>query len=401
MKGAGIITKHASWQRKLVRKNIDEYRKAIEEYYIRDKKIVTMDRGYKAYSLLTPPIGSPVSKRRIKLIMRDLLSGAGAQKEQGIGAFKTKTPHFVSVAVTYDCQCACGHCSSAQYQEKTRKMKDQLSLPELKGVVDQLIDIGMTCILITGGEPLVYKDLCELLKYVDRRKCVASMFTNGEYLDETMARKLKKAGMLGVFVSLDSPDPKKHDANRARPGLFDKAVQGIKNCQEAGLLAGISTYISKEKLYNGEMDRLMELGKELGVLELFIPDIIPTGNLAGQRDCILAQEDFLSIKEFRAKYNVLSDYPRIVHQTMLTSIAYPCTGEGCPAGTAHMHVRGNGDVSPCDFTPLSFGNVRRKKLDVIWQSMLKHHLYEKPSCNCRLSDPQMWDNMSEIQAQIA
>ena len=134
-----MIKKHASWQRKLVRKNMDEYRKAVEDYYIRDKKIVTMDHGYKAFSLLTPPIASPVAKRRIKLIMRDLLSGVGTDQEQGLSAFKSKTPHFVSVAITYDCQCACGHCSSALYQKRSREMKDQLSLQELKDVADQLI----------------------------------------------------------------------------------------------------------------------------------------------------------------------------------------------------------------------------------------------------------------------
>ena len=89
--------KLAHYLRKFV-KNGDEL-DDVEDYYIRNKKIVTMDHGYKAFSLLTPPIASPVAKRRIKIIMRDLLSGVGTEEEQGLGAFKTKTPHFVSVAI--------------------------------------------------------------------------------------------------------------------------------------------------------------------------------------------------------------------------------------------------------------------------------------------------------------
>ena len=54
---------------------------------------------------------------------------------------------------------------------------------------------------------------------------------------------------------------------------------------------------------------------------------------------------------------------------MFASIAYPCVAEGCPAAMVQLHLRANGDVSPCDFTPYSFGSIRRQTLREIWESM--------------------------------
>ena len=59
-----------------------------------------------------------------------------------------------------------------------------------------------------------------------------------------------------------------------------------------------------------------------------------------------------------------------------------------------VHLRANGDVSPCDFTPYSFGNIREKPLKDIWDSMTKSPLYAAPSARCRLSTPAFWDKLA-------
>jgi MoaA/NifB/PqqE/SkfB family radical SAM enzyme len=84
---------------------------------------------------------------------------------------------------------------------------------------------------------------------------------------------------------------------------------------------------------------------------------------------------------------------------MFASIAYPCVAEGCPAAMVQVHLRANGDVSPCDFTPYSFGNIRNKSLREIWESMAGSPLYAEPSARCRLSRPDFWVKLDEIAAQ--
>jgi len=385
-----------AWQRSAIRNTMANYRRAQENYYIRGKPLVELEDGSKAFSLLTPPLGSLAARRRVKLIMENMLqANARAPASADFGA-AGRTPHVITIAVTYNCQCDCLHCSAADYRDRARRENTTLLLEELKGAIDQSLALGTTCVVLTGGEPLLYEHIYELVASVDRSRSVCTIFTNGEFLREHTVQRLKKAGVFGVFVSLDHADSGRHDANRQRPGLAEKAYRGVRRCQQAGILTGISTYATKEKIEDGELDALMEIARDLGVLEVFLFDVIPTGRLSAQRECMLSEEDARRIVAFRAKYNALPDFPRIIHQTMFSSIAYPCVAEGCPAAVVQIHLRANGDVCPCDFTPYSFGNIRERPLREIWESMSADPLYAKPSARCRLSQEAFWSKLSEL-----
>jgi len=397
-----------AWQRSTIRNTMANYRRAQEDYYISGKPLVELENGHKAFSLLTPPLGSPAAMRRVRLIMQNMLQasagmvppvpGAAAPSASpalSIGA-AGRTPHVTTVAVTYTCQCDCLHCSAVDYQHKTARDGSALSYDELKSAIDQTLDLGTTCLVLTGGEPLLHKRIYDLIAAVDPARSVCTIFTNGEYLIDDTVAKLKAAGVYGVFVSLDEADPVRHDANRQRPGLAAKAAAGLQRCQDAGILTGVSTYATKDKIRNGELAAMMDVARALDVLEVFLFDVIPTGRLSDRRDCMLSDTDARWIVDFRAEYTKRPDYPRIIHQTMFSSIAYPCVAEGCPAGMVQLHVRANGDVSPCDFTPYAFGNIREQPLKNIWDSMTKSPLYAAPSARCRLSKPEFWDQLAEL-----
>jgi MoaA/NifB/PqqE/SkfB family radical SAM enzyme len=374
------------------------YRRAQENYYISGKPLVELEDGTKAFSLLTPPLGSLAARRRVKLIMGNMLQANAAAPTPVQFATAGRTPHVITVAVTYNCQCDCLHCSASDYKERTRREESSLHLNELTSAIEECLTLGTTCVVLTGGEPLLYEHIYELIATVDRSRSVCSMFTNGEFLREHAVERLKNAGMFGVFVSLDHAEPTRHDANRQRPGLAERAYRGLKLCQQAGILTGISTYATKEKIDNGELDAMMDVARDLGVLEVFLFDVIPTGRLSAQHECMLSEADARRIVDFRAKYTALPDYPRIIHQTMFSSIAYPCVAEGCPAAMVQLHLRANGDVCPCDFTPYSFGNIRRRPLREIWESMSADPLYAKPSARCRLSQEAFWSKLSKLPA---
>jgi MoaA/NifB/PqqE/SkfB family radical SAM enzyme len=371
------------------------YRRAQDNYAVLHKQVIELENGHKVFSLVSPPIGSPVARRRIKLIMEDNIQPGLEDENSAAKTFEKRTPHVITIAVNYDCQCACEHCSAAPYQEEVIKNNNSITLEELKSVVKQTVDLGTTCVVLTGGEPLMFDGIYDLIRAVDKKQSVCTMFSNGEFLTEKTVADLKKAGLLGIYVSFDHSDPVKHDTNRGRPGLSEKAKQGLKLCQQAGIPTGISTFATREKLASGEMDAMMELAKSLNVLEVFIFDVVPTGRLLDQHECTLTDEEIDQLREFRERYNEKSDFPRIVHQTMFSSIAYPCAAEGCPAAMVQMHLRANGDVSPCDFTPFSFGNIRELPLSEIWDRMIKSELYKGPSPRCRLSKREFWNKLAD------
>lgn len=370
---------------------MERYRRAQADYYAGGKPLVEVDGGYKAFSLVSPPMGAPATRRRIRQIVDNMI-----RSSQAGAAVTARTPHVATIAVTYNCQCDCGHCSAMDYQRETARNGHALSFNELKSAIEQTVDLGTTCVILTGGEPLLFPKIYDLVAAVDRSRSVCTIFSNGEFLTKHTVPRLKAAGLYGVFVSMDHADPARHDENRARPGLFAKAAEGLRLCREAGILTGISTYATREKIQNGELDAMMDVARELDVLEVFLFDVIPTGRLSDHRECILTDDEAEQIIEFRKKFADKPDYPRIVHQTMFASIAYPCVAEGCPAAMVQLHLRANGDISPCDFTPYSFGNIRRQPLRDIWNSMSGNPLYAQPSARCRLSRPDFWVQLDEL-----
>ncbi len=112
-----------AWQRSAIRNTMANYRRAQENYYISGKPLVELEDGTKAFSLLTPPLGSLAARRRVKLIMGNMLQANAAAPTQVQFATAGRTPHVITVAVTYNCQCDCLHCSAVDYQERTRREK--------------------------------------------------------------------------------------------------------------------------------------------------------------------------------------------------------------------------------------------------------------------------------------
>ena len=380
-----------TWQRTAIRNKIQFYRLAHVGYGVAKKPSVDLGNGIRAFSPLHPPIGSRVARRRVRLIVGNMTESTVAQGQFSPTA--PRVPHVATIAITYACQCDCGHCSAEHFRKGGGD--HAMTFDELTDAIRQTVDLGTTSVILTGGEPLLHPHIYDVIRAVDAKKSLCTMFTNGEYLDEARVARLKDAGLFGVFVSLDYATAAPHDRNRARPGLFDKARQGLVNCRNAGIPTGIATYVTREKLA-GEMDQLMELGRRLGVLEVFIFDVTPSGRLSDRPDCLLTDDELAAMKQFRLHYHELPDYPRIIHQTMFSGMAYPCVAEGCPAAVVQVHIRTNGDVTPCDFTPQAFGNLRQQPLKDIWRSMTTHSLYANMSARCRLSQPQFRARLAEL-----
>lgn len=196
--------------------------KYLQDYFnfyltqLNKNKILAIKNGGNVYTLFLPPIPG---KAAIEDITRKLLRKAS----------KRTIPSTCTLSTINTCQADCLHCSAAQSMKQTKKA---LSTKEFKNVIDQALELGVVNITLTGGEPLLRKDLFELIHYVDKEKAICSMFTNGEFLTKANVKKLDEAGIFSVMVSLDSPDAKEHDEMRRRPGLFNKAMEGIKRMLE-------------------------------------------------------------------------------------------------------------------------------------------------------------------------
>jgi 12,18-didecarboxysiroheme deacetylase len=146
--------------------------------------------------------------------------------------------------MTRRCNLKCIHCYSSSADID---YPNELSTPEGKKLIDDLAQFGSPVILFSGGEPLLRADLLELAQYAVDRKMRAVISTNGTLITREIATRLQKIGLSYVGVSLDGLE-KTHDRFRGKKGAFAEAIQGIRNCREAGIKVGIRFTVNKHNL---------------------------------------------------------------------------------------------------------------------------------------------------------
>jgi 12,18-didecarboxysiroheme deacetylase len=143
--------------------------------------------------------------------------------------------------ITRACNLRCVHCY-ARAVEETRE--SELNHEQGRALLDDLADFGVPVVLFSGGEPLVRPDLVDLARYAVKKGMRAVISTNGTLIDREKARELKDVGLSYVGVSLDGME-EVNDRFRGKSGSFQKALTGIRNCQEVGLKVGLRFTINK------------------------------------------------------------------------------------------------------------------------------------------------------------
>jgi len=326
--------------------------------------------GKRVANPFAPPVGSRPQFRALKNLVKTHVLGR---------AF----PLAMTFAVTYRCQCNCVHCSASHH---LRENDQELTTQEAKRLIDESLDLGICIIAFTGGEPLLRHDIFELVDYVDQRKAMPIMFTNGLLLSDENIDSLADAGLYTLFVSLDSTSAEEHDRMRGMPGLFDTAVEGLKRMKEKGVFVAISSYASRSGTERGMYRKLYEFARELGMHNVILFDNVPTGRLMKDTSIMLTREQREEILEYSMEIFRNSTMPPLSSQPWQTSLAGYLGGIGCLAANIQYYVSAYGEVAPCDFTPLSFGNIREEPLRAIWKRMVKHPAYRKRVQFCRMQN---------------
>ncbi len=286
----------------------------------------------------------------------------------------------MSFAVNDVCNAACEHCSF--FNGVADNSKKTLTLDECKSVIKQAQDLGVSVINFVGGEPLMREDLPEIIRSVDKNLATTVMFTNGWELD-VRVQELCDAGLDGVYISLDSADEEKHDLFRRKKGLYDAAIAGIEHAKELGMSTGISCCITPETFAAGEMDRIIELGKKIGIHEVLVFDAMPTGRYKHRKDLIDNQDWIEKMIEASKKYNNDDSYPGVLIYAYATSYR----SVGCSCGTSYLYLSPYGDVMSCDFNHAIFGSIHEKPLYKIWDDMTSRPEFVRAKWGgCKIKD---------------
>jgi MoaA/NifB/PqqE/SkfB family radical SAM enzyme len=236
-----------------------------------------------------------------------------------------------------------------------------LTLGEASRAIADAQDLGVSVINFVGGEPLMREDLPQIIHSVDKSRSTTVVFTNGWALEERAA-ELKRAGLDSVFVSIDAADPHRHDEFRGTPGLQERALRGIQRAKKLGFSTGFSATMTPEAWQAGELPRIVELARDVGVHEVFVFDAMPTGRYKERTDLVENHGWIDEMIQSAAPYNREDGYPGV------TFLAYMSSHRsvGCSCGTSYFYLSPYGDVMSCDFNHAKFGNVLEEPLWQIW-----------------------------------
>ncbi len=234
----------------------------------------------------------------------------------------------------------------------------------IKAVIRELKSMGVVWLGLTGGEPLLNKDILSIVEEA-ADGCAVKLFTTGCGLTPALAADLRNAGLFSVSVSLDHWEKEVHDRTRGYEGAFQTAVNAIRTFQEAGGLdVGVSAVLSKEIIRCREVEEFLMFLDDLGVDEAWLSETKPATEPVWNPEVVINENERNELfliqdrwnREGRMTVNYLAHFESREHF-------------GCAAGHKMIYVDPFGEVSPCVFIPMSFGNVCEKPIRSIYEEM--------------------------------
>lgn len=185
------------------------------------------------------------------------------------GVFTKKVPLYVQFAVEKSCNFKCLMCDIV----KARAKEETLNLEQIEEVAYKLDKLGVSMIILTGGEPLLRKDIADVVAIFSKYGIQPRIQTNGSLLTEEVMQKLINAGISGITVSLDSLLPEKQDFINQKQNTWDKVVNAIGLMSMMlpikGVILGVNTVVSKFNL--SEIPSIIKFVTDIGFYNSLIP----------------------------------------------------------------------------------------------------------------------------------
>ena len=266
--------------------------------------------------------------------------------------------------VTSECNFSCKHC----YIPSAAR---DLTTEEAKKLIEQLEGLGVEELYLSGGEPLLRKDIFSLIECAANSGLEVGAITNGWLVTPAVANSFAKSGVAHVSVSVDGIG-ETHDRFRNKPGSFKRCIRAIKLLREAGLKVYLSPTLSKLNLR--ELPELLGLALELGA-DFSTKVLVPIGRASILKKHCLSAEEQKGVYEY-----LLRKASELGIDIVTTCNPYavvlrkkkPAQGKrirgGCTGGVSLLNIGSDGTVYPCSRLQLPLGDVRREALEEIWNS---------------------------------
>jgi radical SAM protein len=302
---------------------------------------------------------------------------ARAERDRRLAALDfDRSPFVIAWELTRACAYSCAHCRA---DAQPCRDLDELDTSEALALVDDLAGFGTRPILVlTGGDPLMRRDVFEIAAHAGRRGLRVALTPTATALT-TRARMLeaRAAGVRRVAFSIDAPQASLHDRFRGFRGSFERTLAGIEAASDAGLSLQVNTTVCVLNAH--VLERMVPLVAELGAVQWSVFFLVPTGR--GRELAMLSPQGHERV--IRWLDRSAADFPfdlKITAAPQHRRIALERSGEGELAGAGYrfadglrrpakgvndgrgfMFISHRGEAMPSGFLPLSAGSVRDER----------------------------------------
>ena len=270
--------------------------------------------------------------------------------------------------LTYACSERCLHCfnegaARSDMHEENRLHPDMLTLADYKRMIDEAVELGISVITITGGDPFSYPDCWAILDYLHERNIAVNVFTNAQALNTSeKIRRIARMGLRQVSVSIYSTDSSVHDQITRRRGSWEQSMKVLRELATWPVPLNIKTPVFRlnSRSYYGVRKLAKELSAENEISSRLIPG---------------ADGDVSIIEQLQTRPEAM----RLILTDPVVKSHAPADGKadgyefgskkGFPCGVnSAFIVTPSGQSSGCDNIPLSFGNLHHLSLKEAIQS---------------------------------
>ncbi len=303
-----------------------------------------------------------------------------------------KAPFTIAWEVTRACAYACVHCrADALHTPDPHELNTEESLR----LIDRLAEFGSPILVFTGGDPMMRKDLHELIAYATQKGLRCSLTPTATALATTARlEKVRDAGVRRIALSLDAPRAEIHDNFRQVQGSWQRTMDILRRAQEIGLSVQVNTTVAKHNV--DILDEMIPFLQEVGAVQWSLFFLVPTGR-AQVSNMISAEEhervfnwlyDLSKKAPFDIKSTAAPMYRRVAIERKRAEqggdkpVTFQGAGfqyadglnrptRGVNDGNGFLFISHVGDIQPSGFLPITAGNIRTDDvIDVYRHSQL-------------------------------
>src|ERR1043165_1009719 len=255
-------------------------------------------------------------------------------------------PPFLYLSIINSCNLRCQGCW-VDVEEK-----DAIDLDTLDRAVTDAKRHGNTFFGILGGEPFMHPELLELL--AAHPDCYFQLFTNGQFITEKVAARLRELGNCTPLVSIEGREITS-DVRRGKKDVFNKTLRGLQNCLDAKLLTGVATSVCQSNIEELLTEQWLQELIDRGVHYVWYHSFRPVGPKPNF-DLALTPQQLVRVRKFivemRAKMPIA-----------MIDAYYAHDGQAlCPMSTGiSHHISPTGDIEPCPILQFANENIRASR----------------------------------------